>query len=84
MALTMQQPPANHQAIASEQPAGKPIKVQYTNYRGETAIRTIIPSRVFWGATEYHPEEQWLLEVYDVERKATRIYALKDITQWYW
>lgn len=60
-----------------------PIKVKYTNYRGETAIRLIVPIRFFWGSNEYHTQEQWLLEVFDVERDAIRIYALKDIQEWF-
>ena len=60
-----------------------PIKVRYTNYRGETAVRTIVPMEVYVGKTEYHPHEQWLLKVWDVEKGAERIYALKDISQWF-
>ncbi len=60
-----------------------PIKVRYTNYRGETAVRTIVPQRFYWGKTEYHPEEQWLVEVWDCERDAVRVYALKDIVEWF-
>ena len=62
---------------------GHPIKVRYTNYRGETAVRLIVPVRFFWGSNEYHKEEQWLVEVFDVERNAIRIYALKDIKEWF-
>lgn len=57
------------------------IKVCYTNYRGETAIRSIIPIQIYWGKTDYHPHEQWLLEVFDVERNDKRIYAFKDIKE---
>lgn len=59
-----------------------PIKVQYTNYKGETAIRTIIPLKFWFGKTEYHPQEQWLLDVWDLERNALRVYTLKDINKW--
>ena len=62
---------------------GHPINVRYTNYRGETAVRSIVPIRFFWGSNEYHKEEQWLVEVFDVERHAMRIYALKDIAEWF-
>jgi len=58
-----------------------PMKVRYTNWRGETAIRTIVPLEVYFGKTEYHPEEQWLLKVWDVERSAERIYAFKEIKE---
>lgn len=55
-----------------------PIKLDYTNHRGETATRTITPLRVRWGKTEHHPVEQWLLDCYDHDREATRTYALDD------
>lgn len=70
--------------VAGLDPKAKqnPIQVRYTNYRGQTEIRTIIPLRFCFGSTEYHPEEQWLLEVWDVQKNALRTYALKDIHQW--
>ncbi len=55
------------------------VKVQYKNYRGEVGIRSIIPMEIYWGQTEYHPHDQWLLKVWDVEKNAERIYAFKDI-----
>ncbi len=60
-----------------------PIKVQYTNYRGETAVRTIVPLSFEFGRTDYHPHEQWLVKVWDVDRNAERLYALKDISKWF-
>ncbi len=61
---------------------GKPIKVTYKNYRGEVAERAIVPQKIFWGNTEWHQDEQWLLEVFDVDRNAVRVYALCDIQEW--
>lgn len=60
-----------------------PIKVRYTNYRGETAVRTIVPIYFYFGSIEYHPHEQWLIEVWDMQKKALRTYALRDISQWF-
>jgi predicted DNA-binding transcriptional regulator YafY len=57
----------------------KAIGIIYTNYRGETAQRTIVPQRVWFGATEWHPEEQWLLDAIDLEKGAERSFALRDI-----
>ena len=57
------------------------IKVRYTNYRGEMAIRLVVPVQIYWGSTQYHPGDQWLLKVWDVERAAERIYAFKDINE---
>lgn len=59
-------------------PAGEPTTITYTNYRGETAQRTIIPKSIWFGSTEWHPEPQWLLRATDVEKNAERDFALKD------
>lgn len=55
------------------------IKIVYTNYRGETALREVLPQRVWFGATEWHPEEQWLLDAIDLDKGAPRSFALRDI-----
>jgi len=38
---------------------------------------------MFVGSTEYHPGEQWLLDAWHRERQAIRLYAFKDIQQWF-
>lgn len=58
------------------------VVIRYTNYRGETADRRIIPIRIRFGSTEWHPEEQWLLDAFDLDRGADRAFALKDVLQW--
>ena len=58
------------------------VVIRYTNYRGETADRRIVPIRIRFGSTEWHPEEQWLLEAFDLDRDATRAFALRDVSQW--
>lgn len=58
--------------------AAPPVTLTYTNWRGETAERTILPQRLWFGATEWHPEPQWLLTAIDVEKGAERDFALKD------
>ncbi len=58
------------------------IEILYTNYRGETARRKIVPSSIWFGATEWHPAKQWLLEAFDVEKQATRTFAMHDIQEW--
>lgn len=65
----------SHPAIILE----RAVKVKYKNYRGEVAIRSIVPLELYWGQTEYHPHDQWLLKVYDVKKNAERTYAFKDI-----
>lgn len=58
------------------------VVIRYTNYRGETAERRIIPMRIRFGSSEWHPEEQWLLDAFDLDRGADRSFALKDVTEW--
>ena len=58
------------------------VKINYTNYRGETADRIIIPERIWQGSTEWHKEEQWLLDAFDIEKNAMRNFAIKDIQSW--
>lgn len=58
---------------------GESVTLTYTNYRGETAERTITPKHVYFGATEWHPEPQWLLRAYDHGKKADRDFALNDL-----
>ena len=59
-------------------PAVKSVTFGYTNWRGETGLREAIPDRIFWGATEWHPEPQWLLEAWDCDKQALRAFALSD------
>ena len=59
------------------------VKILYTNYRGETAIRDIIPIKIWFGSTDWHPEEGWLMDAYDLEKKAERSFAMKDIKSWF-
>lgn len=60
----------------------KTVKIIYTNYRDETAERVIEPISIWFGSTEWHKEEQWLLKAIDIEKNAERDFALKDIKKW--
>jgi predicted DNA-binding transcriptional regulator YafY len=61
----------------------KTVAILYTNYRGETAVRRIVPKRIWFGKTDWHPEEQWILDALDVEKGADRGFALKDVKAWF-
>lgn len=54
------------------------IPVQYTNYRGETRIRHVVPQSIRWGATKWHPQPQWLIRCVDQDKGADRELALMD------
>lgn len=60
----------------------KVVRILYTNYRHETAVRTIIPERIWYGPTSWHPEQQWLLDAFDVEKRERRSFAVADIKSW--
>jgi len=58
---------------------GVPHRVEYTNYRGETAVRVIVPILIWYGHTEYHPEDQWLLKALDKGKDQIRDFAMADM-----
>ncbi|MCR5146860.1 MAG: WYL domain-containing protein [Clostridia bacterium] len=60
----------------------KKVKILYTNWKGVTSYRNIVPKSVEFKSTEWHPEEQWILNAYDVDKRADRTFALKDIKEW--
>lgn len=64
-------------AALSAPPAtgGEAITARYTNWRGETAERTLIPHRVLFGSNKWHPEPQVLIEATDCENGKLRTFA---------
>lgn len=56
-----------------------PLEIRYRNHRGETALRRITPKGVYYGATKWHPEPQWLLSAWDHDKQEARDFALADI-----
>ena len=69
-------------AVTPDVEMHKKVRILYTNYRGETGYRDIIPSKIWFGLTEWHKEEQWLLDAHDIEKNALRNFAMKDIKEW--
>lgn len=55
------------------------MRFTYTNWRGETRNRHIRPVKILFGVTDWHPEEQWLMEAIDLESMDTRIFAMRDM-----
>lgn len=67
---------------ASDPEPGRAVRVVYTNYRRETSERTILPERLWFGSTPWHPEPQWLLDAIDLDRGERRSFAVSDIRSW--
>lgn len=58
------------------------VTILYTNYRGETARRRIAPLSLYFGQTDWHPEPQWLLRAFDLDKGEERTFAMKDVKEW--
>jgi predicted DNA-binding transcriptional regulator YafY len=58
------------------------VIIDYTNYRGERGERRIVPLGIHFWETEWHPERQWILRAFDMERELERQFAMKDIHSW--
>jgi predicted DNA-binding transcriptional regulator YafY len=60
----------------------KKVAILYKNWKNETAERHIEPIEIWFGSTEWHKEDQWLLKALDLEKRQERDFALKDIIEW--
>lgn len=58
------------------------VEFEYTNWRGETGNRRVVPMKVFFGQTEYHTTPQWLLKAFDLDKQAIRDFAMVSIRKW--
>ena len=71
-----------HPELVKARGSSELVKISYTNYKGVTSERIIKPGRVFFGKNTWHKTEQWLLTAYDVNKKSSREFAMKDIHKW--
>lgn len=51
------------------------VALVYTNWRGITTVRRILPFYLWYGATEHHAE-QWLVRALDLDKGQVRDFAL--------
>lgn len=56
------------------------IKFRYVNWQGNTSDRAVEVRHIYYGFTEYHQTNQWLMEAWDFDKDAIRIFAMKDMT----
>ncbi len=66
-------------ALSAEFTPGQTLRFSYKNWQGDFAVRTARVIRLFYGSTEWHREPQWLLEAFDVEKGAVRMFAVLDM-----
>lgn len=60
-------------------PKEDPLVFVYTNYKGETARRRVLPRGVSYGTTPEHPEPTWLLWCFDPDKQAPRTFDLRKM-----
>jgi predicted DNA-binding transcriptional regulator YafY len=58
------------------------VIIDYTNWKGERRERRIQPYSIDFCAEPMHPEPQWVLYAFDLEKKEYRSFAMKDIHSW--
>jgi hypothetical protein len=71
---------ADLEGLVSEQ--AKRVRILYKNYKGETAWRSIVPGQIRFASNEWHPQDQWLLDAFDLDKAAPRSFALNEIREW--
>ena len=52
----------------------------YVNYKGEQSRRRVRPSTIEFKKSGWHPEEQWLMRAYDIDKQEWREFAMKDMS----
>lgn len=58
------------------------VVIGYTNYKGVSSVRSIIPKEIYFGSNKWHKKPQWLLKAFDVDKNADRHFAMADIHSW--
>jgi len=74
-----------HRGQPERNPGAKPdadVHVQYLNHRGEIAMRRIMPLKIWFGATEWHPSPQWMMDVIDLNSALRMTFALANVLDW--
>lgn len=61
------------------------FEIEYTNAKGKTAWRKVIPSDkgIYYGSHPlFYPTPRWLIEVWDQEKNAKRTLELSKVSGW--
>jgi len=58
------------------------VRIRYTNWKGVTAHRVIVPISIEFASTDWHKDAQWILTALDYDKQEMRDFAMKDISEW--
>lgn len=67
---------------ALDKPDIDEVRFEYKNHAGKIATRRVMPLEIWFGSTQFHPKEQWMLKAYDLDKEADRDFAIADIHSW--
>lgn len=56
------------------------LEFDYVNWKGIKGHRRVEVFSIYYGNTEYHPEDQWLMAAIDLHKGESRIFAMKDMS----
>ena len=56
--------------------------ITYTNYRGVTSDRIIIPMGMAFLSNQWHPQRQWMVMAWDCKKQAMRSFPQAGISKW--
>lgn len=59
---------------------GDIIQFNYINWRGLGDIRKALINEIYYGSNEYHPNPQFLMKAYDLDKNVERIFAMSDMS----
>lgn len=59
---------------------GDIIQFNYINWRGLGDIRKVLINEIYYGSNEYHPNPQFLMKAYDLDKNVERIFAMSDMS----
>jgi predicted DNA-binding transcriptional regulator YafY len=52
------------------------LRFSYINYASKRSVREVVAPTLFWGNSSFYPEDQWLMNAYDLDKAAWRTFAL--------
>lgn len=56
------------------------LEFDYINYQGIPSHRKCIASSITYGTSPHHPDAQWLMFAFCLDRMDYRTFAMKDMT----